>query len=164
MKFCYGEEKRKFEEEWERTAAWYAEQGMPTSDIETMREYDWNIFKAQRNWALHTQEVPMTDDADEESGIAESPMIKRYFERFTTKYDTYGSHSRFWWIEEIHDPRIARVFCKLSDLDKTLLTMIWIEGYTQAECAAILHMTRGAISMKIHRIFSKIAKIHQISK
>ena len=158
MTFNYEAERKKFEKNWAETEALYRKHGMSESAIQEMREYDWGLFKAQRNWALHTQVMPSTDDVDEESGITESPMVKRHFERFTTKYDTYGSHSRFWWIEEIQDPRIVRVLCKLSDLDKILLTMVWIEGYTQTDCAVILHMDRGAISMRIHRIISKIAK------
>ncbi len=94
MNFNYASERNKFDAAWEKTASFYAEQGMSQEAIDAMHDFDWDAFKAERIWALHTQEMPSTDDGDEESGIAESPMVKKYFDRFTTEYDTYGSHSR----------------------------------------------------------------------
>ncbi len=158
MEFNYATERKKFEKNWAKTEALYRKHGMTEEAIQEMHEYDWDLFKAARIEALHTQEMDFQPDEDDDTAMMDSPLLKKFFDRLTTQYDTYGTHSRFWWIEEISDPRITRVLCKLSDLDKTLLTMVWIEGYTQADCAVILHMDRGAISMRIHRILSKIAK------
>lgn len=155
MEFYYAEEKRKFDKSWEETAKYYAEQGMEQSAIDAMREFDWDTFKQQRRWALHTQELPTTNDEDEESGIAESPMVGRFFEDFTTTYDKYGAHSRRWWLEEISDPRIVAVLLRLTEEDKELLTLIVIEEYTQRECAVILHKSRSAISRDWQRILAK---------
>ena len=158
MEFYYAEEKRKFDKSWEETAKYYAEQGMEQSAIDAMREFDWDTFKQQRRWALHTQELPTTNDEDEESGIAESPMVGRFFEDFTTTYDKYGAHSRRWWLEEISDPRIVAVLPHLTDEDKELLTLIYVDGYTQQECAVKMHITQRGIGYKLQRVFGKIAE------
>lgn len=159
MKFYYKEEKRKFDAAWKKTASLYAEQGMPQEAIDAMHDFDWNTFKAERIWALHTQEMPTTDDADEESGIAESPMIKRYFDRFTTEYDTYGSHSRHWWLEELSDTRLVATIPRLTEDDKELLTLYFVEQHTIREIAKQYGVTHVTISLRLQ----KIAKLFTIA-
>ena len=52
MTFNYGAEKRKFEKVWAKLAKTYAEAGMEPEAIKAMYEFDWKIFKSERNEAL----------------------------------------------------------------------------------------------------------------
>lgn len=48
MGFHYAREKKKFDAEWAKTAAWYKAEGMPDEDIEAMRRFDWAEFCSRR--------------------------------------------------------------------------------------------------------------------
>ena len=58
MGFNYGLEKKKFDGEWERLRREYAAAGMDEAAIEAMHEFDWQIFKRERTYCRHTQQVP----------------------------------------------------------------------------------------------------------
>ncbi len=159
MTFNYGLEKKKFEEEWEQTAKFYAEQGMSQEAIDAMREFDWDVFKANRIEALHTQSMNPPEGSDGEDGDgAELFILKKYFEQFTSQYDTYGTHSRYWWLEEIEDERLLPGIAKLTEEDKNLLTLYMVEGYTQKDCANILHISQVAIHKKLIAILGKFTE------
>ena len=64
MTFNYGAEKRKFEKVWAKLAKTYAEAGMEPEAIKAMYEFDWKIFKSERNEALHTQEFAIPESAN----------------------------------------------------------------------------------------------------
>lgn len=46
VKFIYRDEKLKFDRTWEKTAKYYAEQGMSQEQIDAMYDFDWKAFKA----------------------------------------------------------------------------------------------------------------------
>ena len=158
MEFNYNTERRKFEKNWAKTEALYRKHGMSEAAIQEMREYDWDLFKAARIEAMHTQEMGFHPDDDDDKGMMDSPLLKKFFEQFTTQYDTYGTHSRYWWLEELSDPRLVAGITKLTDDDKELLTLIIIEGYSQEECAVKLHITQRGIGYRIQSIFGKFTE------
>ena len=160
MKFYYENEKRKFEAAWEKTAQQYAELGMSQADIDSMKEFDWDIFRAERTWARHTQEMPVTDNVDDESGIAESPMVKRYFDRFTTEYDTYGTHSRYWWIQEIACEPVADFLTARSQLEIEMLTLYLFEGYTHLDIAKMIGKPRRSVTRYISTLIEEIRRLY----
>ena len=104
MTFNYGAEKRKFEKVWAKLAKTYAEAGMEPEAIKAMYEFDWEIFKSERNEALHTQEFAIPESANEEMDDCESPLYEKFLEQLSSEYDTFGSHSRYWWLEELTTP------------------------------------------------------------
>ena len=153
MEFNYSTEKRKFERNWAKTEALYRKHGMSEAAIQKMREFDWDLFKADRIEAMHTQEMGFQPDDDDDKSMMDSPLLKKFFEQFTTQYDTYGTHSRYWWLEELDSPKLQVGLIKLTDADKHLLTLYFIEGYTQTECADILHISQCALNKRLTRIF-----------
>lgn len=152
MTFNYGAERRKFEMNWAETEALYRKHGMSESAIQEMREYDWDLFKAARIEAIHTQDMGFQMDDDDDTNMLESPLLMKFFERFTNQYDTHGSHYRYWWLEELSDPRFAAALPRLTVDDKELLTLIFVEGYTQRECVVKMHSSKGAISRRLTQI------------
>ena len=157
MEFNYNTERRKFERQWTKTEALYRRYGMSESAIQEMREFDWALFKAARIEAIHSQEIGFQPDEDDKS-MMDSPLLKKFFEQLATHYDTYGTHSRYWWLEELSDPALIAGVAKLTDDDKELLTLIVVEGYSQEECAVKLHISQRGIGYRIQRILSKFTE------
>lgn len=154
MTFNYGAEKRKFEKVWAKLAKTYAEAGMEPEAIKAMYEFDWEIFKSERNKALHTQEFAFPDSSDEETGDCESPLYEKFLEQLSSEYDTYGSHSRYWWLEELTTPCLTIGVPALTLEDKELLTLYIVDGLTIREIARYLNLQKSTISERLQRIFS----------
>ena len=157
MEFNYSTEKRKFERNWAKTEALYRKHGMSEAAIQKMREFDWDLFKADRIEAMHTQEMGFQPDDDDDKSMMDSPLLKKFFEQFTTQYDTYGTHSRYWWLEELCDPRVVAVVPQLADDDKELLTLYFVDQYTTRELATkydVSHVTIAIRLKKIEKLFT----------
>lgn len=154
MTFNYGAEKRKFEKAWAKLAKFYAEAGMESEAIKAMYEFDWEIFKKERNEALHTQEFAIPESTDEEMDDCESPLYEKFLEQLSSGYDTYGSHSRYWWIEELTAPCLTIGVPALTVEDKELLTLYIVDGLTVREIARYLNLQKSTISERLQRIFS----------
>ncbi len=154
MTFNYGEEKKRFDAAWNRTAKFYADQGMPQDAIDQMYEFDWNWFKAQRIEALHTQQIALPEGHDDDDAPAsESPLLRKFFEQLTCKYDTFGDHSRYWWLEELSSPLLTHAIKKLTIADKELLTLYFIEAYTLDEIARKQSITKAAVRKRLNKVF-----------
>ena len=154
MTFNYGAEKRKFEKVWAKLAKTYAEAGMESEAIKAMYEFDWEIFKSERNEALHTQEFAIPESSDEEMDDCESPLYDKFLEQLSSEYDTYGSHSRYWWLEELTTPCLTIGVPALTVEDKELLTLYIVDGLTIREIARYLNLQKSTISERLQRIFT----------
>lgn len=154
MTFNYAVEKRKFEKVWEKLAKSYAEAGMEPEAIKAMREFDWEIFKSERNEALHTQEFAIPESTDVEVDDCESPLYEKFLEQLSSEYDTYGSHSRYWWLEELTTPCLTIGVPALTVEDKELLTLYIVDGLTIREIARYLNLQKSTISERLQRIFT----------
>ena len=58
--------------------------------IQEMHEYDWDLFKAARIEAMHTQDMGFHPEDDDDESMMDSPLLKKFFEQFTTQYDIGG--------------------------------------------------------------------------
>lgn len=154
MTFNYGAEKRKFEKVWAKLAKTYAEAGMEPEAIKAMYEFDWEIFKSERNEALHTQEFAILESSDEEMDDCESPLYDKFLEQLSSEYDTFGSHSRYWWLEELTTPCLTIGVPALTVEDKELLTLYIVDGLTIREIARYLNLQKSTISERLQRIFT----------
>lgn len=154
MTFNYGAEKRKFEKAWSKLAKSYAEAGMESEAIKAMYEFDWEIFKSERIEALHTQEFAIPESTDEDTGDCESPLYDKFLEQLSSEYDTYGSHSRYWWLDELTTPCLTIGVPALTLEDKELLTLYIVDELTIREIARYLNLQKSTISERLQRIFS----------
>lgn len=161
MTFIYSTEKRIFEREWEKTEALCREHGMSEEAIQALREYDLERFNAARNEALHTQEMGFQIDEDEDA-MMESPLLIKFPDRFSSQYDTHGNHSRYWWLEELGDPRLAAGVLKMSEDDKELLTLYFIEQYSTREIATCCGISHVAVYRHLQRAFSYFAETDSV--
>ena len=154
MTFNYGAEKRKFEKVWAKLAKTYAEAGMEPEAIKAMYEFDWEIFKSERNEALHTQEFAIPESANEEMDDCESPLYDKFLEQLSSEYDTYGSHSRYWWLEELTTPGLTIGVPALTVEDKELLTLYIVDELTVREIAEIQEKTKSSVERHLQRVFA----------
>ena len=153
MNFNYASERNKFDAAWDRLRKEYAAAGMSPESIEVMYQYDLHQFNADRAYAKRHCPLNLTHEQIGDTDDFENPFLEKHLDKFTTKYDTYGTHSRYWWLEELDSPKLQVGLIRLTDADKHLLTLYFVEGYTQTECADILHISQCALNKRLTRIF-----------
>ena len=152
MGFNYAAEKKKFETLWARLRREYRAAGMSDSAIQKMHDFDWEVFKQERIYRLHTQDLgigifdePSTEQEDK------SALMKKFLEA-VSRWDDYTAASRHGWIEGIGDQRLVRVLKRLSISEKELLTKYCIEDKTQQEIAAEMGLSQRAVGKQLQQL------------
>ena len=104
---------------------------MSDAAIQKMHDFDWEVFKQERIYRLHTQDLGI-GIFDEPSAEQEdkSALMKKFLES-VSRWDDYTMASRYGWIEGIGDQRLVRVLKRLSISEKELLTKYLKKGYTR---------------------------------
>ncbi|MEA4895374.1 MAG: sigma factor-like helix-turn-helix DNA-binding protein [Oscillospiraceae bacterium] len=148
MSFNYAKEEQAFLEKWSKLSAEYIGAGMSVEDTWEMYNFDRELFCKERTYIRHNQEFPTETIAEESS---ESSLVNRYH-GLTVQFDESGFSGRFDWIEAVNDSVLAGRLKALSVPDLELLTLIAIEGYSQADVARKMDCARNTISKKIARI------------
>ena len=131
MSFNYAAEKKKFETLWARLQREYRAAGMSDAAIQKMHDFDWEVFKQERIYRLHTQDFGI-GIFDEPSAEQEdkSALMKKFLES-VSRWDDYTTASRYGWIEEVDDPSIYKQLQALRKADLELLTLIVVDGLSQ---------------------------------
>ena len=151
MGFNYGLEKKKFDAEWARLRAEYAEAGMDEAAIQEMYEYDLSAFRRRRTEALHEQ--PLTSklcDDEEENDESKSALYGKFVDKLSC-VDNHFAECKFGWIESIQNEALYSVISTLCDRDKELLTLL-IAGYTRNEIANMRGVKVQAINKKVGKL------------
>lgn len=117
MGFNYAAEKKKFETLWARLRREYRAAGMSDAAIQKMHDFDWEVFKQERIYRLHTQDLGI-GIFDEPSAEQEdkSALMKKFLES-VSRWDDYTTASRYGWIEEVDDPSIYKQLQALRKAD-----------------------------------------------
>lgn len=147
-----GYERRKFEARQKKQAEEYRALGMTEEQIKAMYEFDLEQYKSDRRYHMHTQPFTSSDLDDGEDDDSESTLLHKFFDELTVTIDNSGEKSRYWWIEEIDNPQLARRIKMLSQEDLELITKRVIDGCTQADLAEIYGIAQKNISKKLSRI------------
>ena len=152
MGFNYAAEKKKFETLWARLRREYRAAGMSDAAIQKMHDFDWEVFKQERIYRLHTQDLGI-GIFDEPSAEQEdkSALMKKFLES-VSRWDDYTTASRYGWIEGIGDQRLVRVLKRLSISEKELLTKYCIEDKTQQEIAAEMGLSQRAVGKQLQQL------------
>ena len=155
MGFNYAAEKKKFETLWARLRREYRAAGMSDAAIQKMHDFDWEVFKQERIYRLHTQDLGI-GIFDEPSAEQEdkSALMKKFLES-VSRWDDYTTASRYGWIEEVDDPSIYKQLQALRKADLELLTLIVVDGLSQTEIAAVL-------GCYLQNMFGRLKKIRKI--
>lgn len=154
MKFNYGYEKKKFDEEWVRLRKEYEAAGMSKDAIDAMYRYDLDTFREQRNYCRHTQLMDGFDTEAEKCAASDdvSPMQKRLLEQMCVDMPVADPDRRYGWIDELDDEEMVKAVRALKPKDVDILTMYAIEGYTVVEIARKKGITHQTVSEKVARI------------
>ena len=76
----------------------------------------------------------------------------------TVTIGSCGEKSRYWWIEEINNPKLAEAIKALSPEQFELLTLVVIDGYTQAEAAKKMGIPYRTFKFKLRNIKNFLRK------
>lgn len=124
MAFYYAQEKAKFDAAWQKTAAWYRREGMSEEAIRILYDDAWEEFKANRNYTLHTQELP----DEQRTNIL-------YCLSMTVTFSEDDFTGRYAWIETIDNPELVHKLRRLDTHSLEMLTLVSQDGLTQEEAA-----------------------------
>ena len=122
-----GYERRKFEARQKKQAEEYRALGMTEEQIKEMYEFDLEQYKSDRRYHMHTQPFTSSDFDDGEDDDSESTLLNKFFDELTLTIDSRSEQSRYWWIEEIDNPKLAETIKTLSPEQIELLTLVVID-------------------------------------
>ena len=148
MAFNYAVEKKKFDKTWETLCKEYAEAGMSSNAIDEIYAFDLKVFNRERAEAVHTQEY-LTGDFENEG---QSTLLQKFPDCLASVDDNSIFHSRYWWVETIETPKLAKKLKQLSNEDLEILTLYVFENYTQEEIGDLLGTTQQAISKRLKKM------------
>lgn len=155
MGFNYGREKRAFDKEWKRLEAEYLAAGMTAEAVQAMRAFDWQWFCSERTYHNHVQTLP-TGDIEKDG---DTFFKQAHLEAMTTQWDAGDvDHTRFGWLSALEDEKLYRKLCALSDKDLELLTLLYVNGYQQAEVARKMNCSRNSVHKRLKKIKKILAK------
>lgn len=155
MAFNNGLERKRFESKQKALREEYNRLGMSEEQIQTLYEYELAYFNSNRRFITHTQPINLADlEADEDSNAesGRNPMFEEFREVLSVNDSGKLLQSRYGWIEEIDDPKLAKKLKRLSPDNLEFLTLLAFDGYSQNEIAASLSVSQQEISKKINRI------------
>ena len=149
MEWNDGRERAKFKEEQVKLREKYHVAGMTEEQIQSLYEYDYGIYKKNRIEAIHTQRIDF-EVAEMEDKELENPLYKKFMDKLSVEMN-YSTASRYAWIKEIGDERVAMKLKKLSEDYLEILTEPIVDRLTQSEIAKKRKVGKSAISNKISR-------------
>jgi DNA-directed RNA polymerase specialized sigma24 family protein len=150
MGFNYAEEKKKFDQEWEKLKVEYEQAGMSDEMIQKMHDYDWAEFRAQRPYKNRVQMMP-DPYSSEDDPESQSTLIQK-FEQLRTSFDESDFEGRYSWVDSVEHPQLSATLKMLSEEELELLTYLVLEEHTQVELAKKWGCSQRAISYKMTKL------------
>ena len=151
MSWNDGYERKKFEAKQKKLAEEYRKAGMTEEQIKAMYEYDFEQFKSDRTYRMHTQALQVEEFDELDADESDNALIKHFENELTTSSED-GEHSRYWWIEELDNAELAKKIKSLTKEQIELLTLVVVDGYDQTEIAKILNVNQSTISRRFEAI------------
>ena len=149
MEWHDGTERRRFEREQTELRKQYLATGMTEEQIQALYAYDREWYKSRRREAVHTQRLDIQTSEDEDIN-KDNPLYKKFFEKLAVE-DNHADYSRYGWIDELENEKLAKAVNVLSDADKELLTML-INGFTKSEIGTEMGVSQQSVSKRIKKI------------
>lgn len=158
MSWNNASERKNFELRQQKQAEEYRRLGMTEEQIREMYLFDLSQYNSDRKYARHTQSLEDKMFDDETVDESDNSLLEHFLESLSCTIDDSGDHSRYWWIEEIDNPKLAQALTLLSDDKKELLTSIAFDGRTQKEIAADFGVSQQALSKKLQKIKKNLSE------
>lgn len=152
-------ETKKFLRRLEREEKEYRAAGMTDEQITEIQAFDWEQFRSDRRYRMHTQEFALNDfDEDKDGDEGKSPLFDKFLEQFSYTMEVkFTREGRYAWLDEIENEKILQAINMLTLEQINLLTYIVVDGCNQYDLAEKYQVSQQAISKKI----AKIKKIFQ---
>jgi len=158
MSWNDGYERKMFAKRQKKQAEEYRALGMTEEQIQAMYEFDLEQFKSERRHRMHTQPLQVEEFEETDADESDNTLLNEFFDELTCTIETSGDKSRYWWIEEIEDSKVAERIKMLSKDDLELLTKSVFDGYNQIELAEIYGIAQKNICKKLKRIKNFISE------
>ncbi len=142
MHFNYRSERNRFEREWIEKVRQFRDAGMNCSQINAMYEYDWALFRAERNYCGAVK------------GFLSEEKFCRKYEQGTE--DQYFQNLLFD-LDVLLDDLSPGLSAKATQRDKEVILLSCM-GRTQEEIASTLGISHQVVSrhlIKIKNFFEK---------
>lgn len=159
MKFNYTSEKKKFEKTWKRLEKEYYEAGMSRNQIEEMKQFDWEVFKSERNYRKHNVFISEILLNDEKYRGQELDFLLHKYGNCSKNISEMGKFLRYGWIDELQRRELIAVLEKLSEEDMELVTLVFLEGYTQKEAARIIGLSEKTVWRRLKNVKKKCLNV-----
>ena len=155
MSWNNGYERKKFEQEQKAQAKEYRKCGMNEEQIQAMYLQDLQEYRNNRVYAIHIPSIEELEGNGEESRNA---LHKKFLLSMTCTMDM-SECGRYGWIDEMENTALYGAISKLTTDQKELLTLLYRDGYTQTEVAALLHSNLLAINKRVSRLQNRIRNL-----
>ena len=155
MSWNNGYERKKFEQAQKAQAKEYRKCGMNEEQIQAMYLQDLQEYRNNRIYAIHIQSIEELESDGEESRNA---LHKKFLLSMTCTMDM-SECGRYGWIDEMENTALYGAISKLTPDQKELLTLLYRDGYTQTEVAALLHSNLLAINKRVSRLQNRIRNL-----
>lgn len=143
MTYNHGKAEKIFKEKWEKTKSYYRANGMTEAQIESMLEFERDVFNSDRTF--YEGSVELFDN--EESKTLETK-------------DIYINDMMHDWPEMIGDMEIYEQIMAMPEIKRTAYGLYRIGGYTQKQISSLLTIPQQTLS----RWIIKIAEILKFSE
>jgi DNA-directed RNA polymerase specialized sigma24 family protein len=150
MGFNYAEEKKKFDQEWEKLKVEYEQAGMSDEAIQKMHDYDWKEFLARRVYYNRTHYKP--DPYSSEEQTDDLSVLAQKHKQLQVSFDESNFKGRYSWIDSVENPLLSAALKTLSEEELELLTYLVLEEHTQVELAKKWGCSQGNISVKMTKL------------
>lgn len=155
MSWNDGYERKKFEHAQKAQAKEYRKYGMNEEQIQAMYLQDLQEYRNNRIYAIHIQSIEELESDGEESRNA---LHKKFLLSMTCTMDM-SECGRYGWIDAMENTALYGAISKLTPDQKELLTLLYHDGYTQTEVAALLHSNLLAINKRVSRLQNRIRNL-----
>ena len=155
MSWNNGYERKKFEQAQKAQAKEYRKCGMNEEQIRAMYLQDLQEYRNNRIYAIHIQSIEELESDGEESRNA---LHKKFLLSMTCTMDM-SECGRYGWIDAMENTALYGAISKLTTDQKELLNLLYCDGYTQTEVAALLHSNLLAINKRVSRLQNRIRNL-----
>ena len=125
---------------------------MTEEQISAINDFDYEQFKAERIYKMHTQPLDVSVFYESDSDESDNALLKKFGDQISVTIEDEGGFSRYWWIEQLDTPELAGAIKALSQEDIEILTMIAFDGLTQSETGKLLGLKQQTIAKRMARI------------